>query len=302
MTYVIAQPCVDVKDKACIEECPVDCIYEGHGPCTSTRTNASTAEPVSRSARSRRSSTRTTPRRSGRTTTRRTSSSSTSSARPAAPPSSGLIERDHPFIAALPPQNAVTHGPQPAPPRSRTACAAVRDRGVPARTRAVPRAVAYRRRESEPTVSAVSARLPVFPWDQLEPYKATAAAHPDGIVDLSVGTPVDPVPELIQQALTAAADCPGLPDRVGHARAARRAHRLGRAPARRRRASPTGTCCRSSAPRSWSPGCRPSWASARATRSAYPRLAYPTYEVGARLAGAEPRRLRRPDRAGPGRA
>ena len=29
MTYLIAQPCVDVKDKACIEECPVDCIYEG---------------------------------------------------------------------------------------------------------------------------------------------------------------------------------------------------------------------------------------------------------------------------------
>ena len=29
MTYVIAQPCVDIKDKACIEECPVDCIYEG---------------------------------------------------------------------------------------------------------------------------------------------------------------------------------------------------------------------------------------------------------------------------------
>jgi len=29
VTYVIAQPCVDVLDKACIEECPVDCIYEG---------------------------------------------------------------------------------------------------------------------------------------------------------------------------------------------------------------------------------------------------------------------------------
>jgi NAD-dependent dihydropyrimidine dehydrogenase PreA subunit len=29
VTYVIAQTCVDVKDKACIEECPVDCIYEG---------------------------------------------------------------------------------------------------------------------------------------------------------------------------------------------------------------------------------------------------------------------------------
>ncbi|MFC8244753.1 ferredoxin [Streptomyces chartreusis] len=29
MTYVIAEPCVDVKDRACVIECPVDCIYEG---------------------------------------------------------------------------------------------------------------------------------------------------------------------------------------------------------------------------------------------------------------------------------
>jgi NAD-dependent dihydropyrimidine dehydrogenase PreA subunit len=29
VTYVIAEPCIDVKDKSCIEECPVDCIYEG---------------------------------------------------------------------------------------------------------------------------------------------------------------------------------------------------------------------------------------------------------------------------------
>ena len=29
MTYVIAEPCIDVKDKACVEVCPVDCIYEG---------------------------------------------------------------------------------------------------------------------------------------------------------------------------------------------------------------------------------------------------------------------------------
>ena len=29
MTYVIALPCVDVKDGACVDECPVDCIYEG---------------------------------------------------------------------------------------------------------------------------------------------------------------------------------------------------------------------------------------------------------------------------------
>ncbi len=29
MPYVIASPCIDVNDKACVEECPVDCIYEG---------------------------------------------------------------------------------------------------------------------------------------------------------------------------------------------------------------------------------------------------------------------------------
>jgi NAD-dependent dihydropyrimidine dehydrogenase PreA subunit len=29
MTYVIGAPCIDVLDRACVEECPVDCIYEG---------------------------------------------------------------------------------------------------------------------------------------------------------------------------------------------------------------------------------------------------------------------------------
>ena len=27
MTYIIAEPCVDVKDQSCIDVCPVDCIY-----------------------------------------------------------------------------------------------------------------------------------------------------------------------------------------------------------------------------------------------------------------------------------
>ncbi|AMC41259.1 aminotransferase [Mycobacterium tuberculosis] len=50
----------------------------------------------------------------------------------------------------------------------------------------------------------MSASLPVFPWDTLADAKALAGAHPDGIVDLSVGTPVDPVAPLIQEALAAA--------------------------------------------------------------------------------------------------
>jgi len=46
-----------------------------------------------------------------------------------------------------------------------------------------------------PTMS-VSSRLPDFPWDHLTEYAARARAHADGIVDLSVGTPVDPTPEV----------------------------------------------------------------------------------------------------------
>ncbi len=57
--------------------------------------------------------------------------------------------------------------------------------------------------------------LPEFPWDLLAPYKARAAAHPDGIVDLSVGTPVDPTPALVQRALADGADAPGYPLTVG---------------------------------------------------------------------------------------
>ncbi|MBF6333051.1 ferredoxin [Nocardia transvalensis] len=30
MSYIVAEPCVDVLDRACIEECPVDCMYEGN--------------------------------------------------------------------------------------------------------------------------------------------------------------------------------------------------------------------------------------------------------------------------------
>lgn len=29
MPYVIAEPCIDVTDMSCVDECPVDCIYEG---------------------------------------------------------------------------------------------------------------------------------------------------------------------------------------------------------------------------------------------------------------------------------
>jgi NAD-dependent dihydropyrimidine dehydrogenase PreA subunit len=50
MAYVIAEPCIDVKDKACVDVCPVDCIYEGPTQLFIHPTSASTAGPASRSA------------------------------------------------------------------------------------------------------------------------------------------------------------------------------------------------------------------------------------------------------------
>ena len=61
----------------------------------------------------------------------------------------------------------------------------------------------------------ISAGLPVFPWDTLADATALARSHPDGIVDLSVGTPVDPVAPLIREALAAASAAPGYPTTAG---------------------------------------------------------------------------------------
>ena len=57
--------------------------------------------------------------------------------------------------------------------------------------------------------------LPDFPWDALAPSADAARAHPDGIIDLSVGSPVDPTPELIRAALTAATDAHAYPQTAG---------------------------------------------------------------------------------------
>ena len=58
-------------------------------------------------------------------------------------------------------------------------------------------------------------KLPDFPWDALAPYGATAKEHPAGIIDLSVGTPVDPTPFFIQQALKDSANSPSYPVTMG---------------------------------------------------------------------------------------
>ncbi|MFF0472620.1 bifunctional succinyldiaminopimelate transaminase/glutamate-prephenate aminotransferase [Streptomyces sp. NPDC004284] len=136
-------------------------------------------------------------------------------------------------------------------------------------------------------MSAVSSRLPVFPWDKLEPYKKTAVAHPDGIVDLSVGTPVDPVPALIQEALVAAADSPGYPtvwgtEELRDALTGWCERRLGAVDFAHENVLPV---VGSKELVAWLPT---QLGLGAGDAVAYPRLAYPTYEVGARLCGATP--------------
>ena len=58
-------------------------------------------------------------------------------------------------------------------------------------------------------------RLPEYPWQKLKPFEAIAKSHPQGIVDLSVGSPVDPTPKIIQDALDAATNAPGYPSTGG---------------------------------------------------------------------------------------
>lgn len=132
----------------------------------------------------------------------------------------------------------------------------------------------------------VSALLPDFPWDTIESAKQRAAAHAGGIVDLSVGTPVDPVAPLIQQALASVAEVPGYP--LTHGTPQLRAAVCG---ALERRFGVTGLPAAdvlpvigtkeliAGLPRLLGLGSR--------DLVVIPEIAYPTYEVGALLAGAE---------------
>ncbi len=145
-----------------------------------------------------------------------------------------------------------------------------------------------------PAERTLASRLPGFPWDRLAPASATAAAHPGGIADLSIGTPVDPVPAVIQDALAAAANSPGYPltRGTGELRAAaagwlERRHHVTVSPDDVLPVIGTKELI------AWLPtllGCGPPDA------VSFPALAYPTYDIGARLAGARAIATDEPDR------
>ncbi|MGZ4495443.1 MAG: succinyldiaminopimelate transaminase [Nocardioides sp.] len=132
---------------------------------------------------------------------------------------------------------------------------------------------------------SVSSRLPDFPWDHLTAYGDRARAHEDGIVDLSVGTPVDPTPQVAQRALAAATDSPGYPTTLGRADT-----RQACADWLARRFGVTGLGLDGVLPVVGSKELIASLALhlglGPGDLVVFPELAYPTYEVGARLAGA----------------
>lgn len=144
-------------------------------------------------------------------------------------------------------------------------------------------------------------QLPDFPWDTLATAKATAQEHPEGIVDLSVGTPVDPTPEVLQDALAAASNAPGYPQTWGtpslrEAVAAWFARRRGAS-----NVDPDGVLPTVGSKEfvAWLPTLLGLGAE---DEVAIPAAAYPTYDVGARIAGARPRPMTSLFGLGPGAA
>ena len=126
---------------------------------------------------------------------------------------------------------------------------------------------------------------PVYPYDKLAALAALAAEHEGGAVDLSVGTPCDPPPAIVLEALASSGTERGYPCVYGLGGVPRGRPRMDVAQvrSRHRRLGRRGLCRYEGAR-----GGRSHWLRLRTPGRdtvLCPRLAYPTYEMGALLAG-----------------
>lgn len=138
----------------------------------------------------------------------------------------------------------------------------------------------------EPSPQTPRARLPAFTWDRLAPLRVKATQYQNDLVDLSMGTPVDPVPDVIRAALAASSDWPGYPATRGTSSL------------REAAASWLARCCSVAVSADDVlpvVGTKEFVAALPAQLGlgpgdvvVHPAIAYPTYDVGARLAGAIP--------------
>ena len=199
MTYIITQPCVDVLDKACIEECPVDCIYEGErmlyihpDECV----DCGACEPV-------------------------------------CPVEAIYYEDDVPEQWKDYYKVNVDFFQELGSPGGASKVGKIgKDHPIGGGAAAAGRGRV-----------TLATRLPEYPWDEARADRGEGRAFPGGAVDLSVGTPVDPVPSVIQDALIAAANAPGYPLTAGTPGAALGGRRVARPLAGRAR-RPGYACCR----------------------------------------------------------
>jgi len=128
--------------------------------------------------------------------------------------------------------------------------------------------------------------LPDYPWDQMVPFAARARAHDDGIVDLSIGSPADATPEVIRRALADATDAHAYPQTTGtpelrRAIVAWYARRRGVTTLTERHVLPTIGSKELVALMPFMLGL------GEGDTIVHPRAAYPTYAIGAAIAGAD---------------
>ena len=127
--------------------------------------------------------------------------------------------------------------------------------------------------------------MPDFPWDRIAAAGDLARKHPDGIVDLSIGTPVDDTPKVITAALAAAANAPGYPTAAGLLELRQAwtswAHRILNAELNTDQVAPS---IGSKEIVAWLPII---FGLTDQSVVAIPELAYPTYAVGAMMAHAK---------------
>lgn len=127
--------------------------------------------------------------------------------------------------------------------------------------------------------------LPDFPWDSLAEATARARAHPDGMIDLSVGSPVDPTPPLLQSTLAEASNAPGYPTVRGTTHTREAIAHWWRSVRNATAVTPEGVFATIGSKEMVGLlptllGCGPG------DTVVHPAIAYPTYAVGAAVVGA----------------
>jgi len=126
-----------------------------------------------------------------------------------------------------------------------------------------------------------SKSLPDFPWDELKPYSKIAQSTKFEFVDLSQGTPVDATPDFIQAAVAKSSNAPGYPLTAGSAQLISALRNFSENILGVKGEFDVLPIIGSKEFIAWLPTVL------NTKKVLFPKISYPTYEVGARIAGAD---------------